>query len=159
MGYPMRILTETMKTIVPRSPLWPPRDEDRTRNAGRRCLRPQLRGSVAGDDGGGLPQRDESGGCGAHHRKEWQRQLEAVDAYLARAVTLEAMDGAMRAIEPHIRKGEGVQADDKEWMSIMCGLNKVTSNTSDRAVCWVSDDAVGQFKKNGKAALASNITA
>jgi hypothetical protein len=69
------------------------------------------------------------------------------------------MDGAMRAIEPHIRKGEGVKADDKEWVSIMCGLNKVTSNTSDRAVCWVSDDAVGQFKKNGKAALASNITA
>jgi hypothetical protein len=127
----MRILTETMKTIVSalRFGLLVMKIGLATQDAG--AFVPNFEDLLA-KAGDYLSAMKEA--VAEHIENNCGDKLEAVDAYLARAVTLEAMNGAMRAIEPHIRKGEGVKADDKEWVSIMCGLNKVTSNTSDRAV-------------------------
>ena len=82
--------------------------------------------------------------------------LDSVDEYLVEAVETKEMKDAMKFIEPFIRKAEGACLNDEGWESSMCGLSKQKSR-KDNSVCWVSEDAIMDFVKNGKAALSANF--
>ena len=149
-GYPMSVPTSALKALVPALRFGLVVLKIGLATQGLGAVVPNVEGLLPALAG---PYLDALTGFVA---EQIDAKFGSVDEYLAEAVSAEAMGNAMKAIEPFIRRAEGASADDKDWTAgEMCGLNKVVSK--DKSVCWVSDDAMSEFKKKGKAALLSSF--
>ena len=151
MGYPISVPTTAFKAIVPALRFGLVALKIGLSTQGLGAVVPNVEGLLPAMAG---PYLDALNGFVA---EQIDAKFGSVDEYLAEAVSAEALGEAMKAIEPFIRRAEGASADDKEWESTMCGLNRIVSKDKGKSVCWVSDDAMPEFKKNGKAALSASF--
>ena len=155
-GYAIEVPTETLKTIAPalRFGLLALKIGLATQGAG--ALLPNVDGLLPGFAGDYLNSLnsyivDAAGGS-------MDDSLSSVDDYLASASS--AADdadaaAALKAIEVFVRQGEGASETDSNWESRLSGLCKTVSE--DGQICWVSKEAVEDFKKKGKSALVRKM--